>query len=904
DELWDEAESYDLASIYEARFQAYPPYLIYLKFLWERYRHELEEQKEDEGALKLTEFQKDGVWRAERILRKYHGCLIADGVGLGKTFIGGELIRKRIEEQRQKVLLIAPAVLRDGTWAKFQSKYLHFLFETVSFEQFAKDSRLEGNGGNVLKSDPREYSMVVIDEGHAFRNPEAMRSRALKKFLQGNPPKDLVLLSATPVNNSLMDLYYMIMFFARQDAAFAHDGITSLKGRFQTAMKLDPEELSPDVLFDILDLCTVRRTRNFVKKWYKDATVPSPEGPVPIRFPKPELRTIDYRFEDILPELFDRLEETIAPPEGIDPQVTMARYTPDWYKIEPGENLIQQLALSGLIRSGLLKRFESSIYSFRKTLGRMIEAHEKFLDLLDKGYVATAELLSDYDPVEWDTEEFDELIRKYDSTQPATIFRKEDLKRDVENDLRIFKELSDMASLIDDSTDPKLEALTEYLIKIAEQAEREGRYFEEKRDFRKVVIFSTFEDTVDWVEEYLVKAISENPKLQIYAGRIASTSGRDSRNSVSQQDALYGFVPESSEAPDNKREDRFDILISTDVLSEGQNLQQARHLINYDLPWNPMRLVQRHGRLDRIGSKHDKVFAACFFPESRLDDILELEGRIRRKVSQAAASVGVESEVIPGSARAEVNFAETKEEIEKLLQNNPELLENAGEKKHVHSGEDYRRELVKAMETWGKRIKELPYAVGSGIRHHSRSGVAFCAKVGERVFYRFVPDDGSKVESDVLQCLSIIDCNEDTPLSMPDGARDSVYPLWERAREDIYLEWTRLTDPRNLQPKVSKLFQTAADHLRKYPPSEVSLTELDRAVESLQAPWDSRTENVFRQIMKEELPGVELSRRIIQAVDEQGLHPLETPDPLPVISKEYVELVCWMMVRSPSSQIK
>jgi superfamily II DNA/RNA helicase len=200
---------------------------------------------------------------------------------------------------------------------------------------------------------------------------------------------------------------------------------------------------------------------------------------------------------------------------------------------------------------------------------------------------------------------------------------------------------------------------------------------------------------------------------------------------------MYGFAPETTEAPPGEAEDLFDILVTTDVLSEGVNLQQARNIINYDLPWNPMRLVQRHGRIDRIGSPHKDVYIRCFFPDRRLDELLDLESRIRRKLAQAAASVGVEHEVIPGAAISEIVFSETRAEIAKLRREDPNIFVNAGEDPAAHSGEEYRQELRKGLERNGDRITALPWGSGSGFVGGAERGHFFCARVGERLFYAF-----------------------------------------------------------------------------------------------------------------------------------------------------------------------
>src|SRR5207247_7760351 len=186
------------------------------------------------------------------------------------------------------------------------------------------------------------------------------------------------------------------------------------------------------------------------------------------------------------------------------------------------------------------------------------------------------------------------------------------------------------------------------------------------RDKRKVIIFSHFADTVDWVNEHLRTLLATDLRLSVYRGRLAALAGGGVSGAVSLAEAIFGFAPRSSEAPPGRDDDRFDILVTTDILAEGMNLQQCRNLINYDLPWNPMRLVQRHGRIDRIGSAHDRVFLRTIFPHDRLDAMLDLEARILNKLAQAAASIGVGTPPIAGARGSGHVFSDTREEIETL----------------------------------------------------------------------------------------------------------------------------------------------------------------------------------------------------------------------------------------------
>ena len=301
------------------------------------------------------------------------------------------------------------------------------------------------------------------------------------------------------------------------------------------------------------------------------------------------------------------------------------------------------------------------------------------------------------------------------------------------------------------------------------------------------------------------------PRLACYRDRMVSVSSSEPQHRISRRNAVFGFAPRSTRAPDQA--DRFDILITTDVLAEGENLQQCRHIINFDLPWNPMRLVQRNGRINRIGSPHEQVYIRCFFPDRELDDLLALEKRIRAKLAQAAASIGVESEVIPDGAYSDLVFTGTREQIEALRSEDAGLLENNGEQTNAYSGEEYRQELRQGLKDYGTEITGLPWAAGSGFRG-LRKGHFFCAKVGDETFLRFVPADGEELQSDLLGCLRLVTCAQTTQRHVPDDLRAGAYAAWERARAHIHSEWSFSTDPANVQPQVSSLLRRVAQHLR------------------------------------------------------------------------------------------
>lgn len=902
DTLWENAEPFDLAELFDRLMAEFPPYMIYLRTLLALYGQELDQESQEStrpGEIPVTTFQQHGIWRAMRILKEFGGVVIADGVGLGKTFIAGEIIR-RYRENRQRVLLICPAALRDSTWRKFQDRF-DIQIATVSYEQLAGDQYFGGTG-DALGSFVDEYQLVVIDEAHNYRNPDSpARAGVLRRLLMGKR-RDVVLLTATPVNNSLWDLYHILRFFAKQDALLADRGVLSIRERFEDAMREDPFDLNPDLLYPIIDATTVKRTRRFVKKHYENDLIKLPGGrQIPIHFPRPVPSTINYDLDSVLPGFLDEVEAALAPAAG-HPELTLARYQPENY---PVGKLPQDsdLAIVGLIRSGLLKRFESSCYAFGKTLGKMVREHDLFIKALDSGYVVRKELLHELSAASDDDEISELLESSREHSEPAAQFNVDALRRDVLRDRSVLERLRTKAAIVAPDSDPKLAALVDELAAIAEQAEAEAIDRDDQQQKRKVLIFSFFADTVDWIEDYLAVAIDGDDRLKAFRGRVVSVAGEDGRGGISRRDAVWGFAPESAEAPEANSQDadRFDIMLATDVLAEGMNLQQCRNVINYDLPWNPMRLVQRHGRVDRIGSPHDRVFLRTYFPDVQLDRLLNLEGRVRRKLAQAAASVGVEVAPIVDGAERDASFAETRDEIEKLRRNDPELYEAGGTAGAAQTGEEYRQELRRGLSMFGDQLRDLPWKAGSGLAKGSKRGHFFCAQVGERVYLRFVPMsvDGINTEllSEVGTCLRLIECVEATPMVMATDLKQTAHQAWERAREDIHSSWMYETDPANLQPKVSRLNREIAEFLRANQPSDIAQARFEAALDAIEAPCSVREQNMLRGVYGAEFTSMTAcAKAVIIEIERIGLEPFRAPEPLPPIGPDDVRLLCWMAI--------
>ena len=904
DELWDEAEPYDLSELFEEVFWPRTPWEIFLRVLWQLYGDEIQEDAAVDDNLPLTSFQKHGVARALRLIRDTGGAIVADEVGLGKTFIAGELLQI-YRERRQRALLICPAELRDTTWRKFLTRFELFV-ECLSYEELASDIQLrDAQRPNArqekLQRSIDEYQFVVVDEAHNCRNPDApTRAGVLRRLLFGRR-RDLLLLTATPVNNSLWDLYHLIRFFVRQDAHFADRGILSIRKRFEQAMHQDPASLSPDLLYPIIDATTVKRTRQFVKKHYAGDQITGPDNrPTPIVFPTPRALTLRYNLDDLLPGFFDRLEEALDPDD--DECIAFARYTPDTYLLEnvDEEEDARSRALIGLLRSLLLKRFESSIYAFRRTTQKMIDEHGAFLQALDAGSVVTTEFMKEL--AADDEAVLEDLLEATPHRLPAELYDVDRLRAAVERDRAKLAALAAEVADVTPKEDPKLEALTQALNEIARQARRDAIDGVDEAQKRKVLVFSFFEDTVRWIRDFLRREIGARPGLAPYRGRMAAVGGSDDIDEMSRSEAVQGFAPVSMEAPPGRDDDLYDLLLSTDVLAEGVNLQQCRNVINYDMPWNPMRLVQRHGRIDRIGSPHPRVYMRTIFPADRIDRLLNLEQRILNKLAMAAASVGVAAP-IEGAVHGTQVFTETRDEIEKLLREDASLYERGGPAGAAQTGEEYRQTLRKALEENRDGIVDMPWKVGSGMVKGKHRGVFFCAAVGQRTYLRFVlanedwtvsAADGA-ISGEIGTCLRIIECEPTTETWHPDWLHDRVYDFWEAAQAQILAEWELETDPANLQPRVRPLNLRVAELIRKQRFADIPDEKVLRALDVLEAPWPRREEIMLRQWLKEHPDENEAAARVLlEKVLETGLEPVQPPPVLPPIRSDDIELVCWM----------
>jgi len=854
---------------------------VYLRALLELYGEELaEEPAAEPRAVPLASFQRDGYERARRILERHRGVVYADGVGTGKTAIGLAFIEEYALRTGHHALIVCSAQLKREWEGHIHRARLPA--QVISFQELASDEQLAPRARHPkrrLAVGKDAYRLVIVDEAHALRNEDTTWYRAMERLL-GGQPKDAVLLTATPVNNGLWDLYNLVMLFARHDRAFASIGIPSARDLFVRAgaNERDPENLDPDALFPLADAVSVRRDRRFIVEHYPGERFP--DG-TEVRFPEPRPETRRYDLDAAHPGLFD---EVVAAIDSLE----MARYRPSAWLAEPGPEDQAEAQLGGLLQSGLLKRFESCWAACLATVKRMIAAHDAFLAAWDggRGRVPSKATLRDAARSEageagiavWVADELESDAE----ARPAGDYRPE-YGEVVEADRRQLEHIRRRLAELSPEDDPKLAMLRELL---------------ESSSAKKVAVFATYGETIAYLDEHLPARAGGRERVTVIGGQ----SAPDERSAV-----LARFAPRTVVRPDYvPPEGEVDLLLSTDVLSEGQNLQQAQAVISYDMPWNPQRVVQRNGRVIRLLSPHHEVYLTTMLPEpGELEQLLKLEARVRAKIL-AAGIYGMESEVLDGIETELRSYAQRLASGE--LDQAGEIEQDGASDAFV--GEQLRARLARAQEEGElRRVESLPWGIGAVIRppagrFRGRPGVFFGARTrgmpgAERGYryWRFVELEGDDepVRSD-LEILRRIDPEGAEELPTAEGV--DLDGAWRRAASEIVAEHNRRADPRIAQESIGSAQRFALDLLRD--PSVVLPTGADTAAEALSVERSSavrrRLNEIRSQLSEYRLNRNEAAGAVVALVEELGLQPVRLDELPQEITEDDLGVVCWMAV--------
>jgi superfamily II DNA or RNA helicase/HKD family nuclease len=584
----------------------YTPYDIYLKAIYTYFKDDLDvsELPNVRSAVELSEFQDDAVKKARRILAKYDGVLIGDSVGMGKTWIGKKLLEDYAYHQRMKALVICPASLRD-MWEK------ELRSATISAEIITQESLGQIDG----KLDIQDYSdvdVILVDESHNFRNRGSQRYGSLEQIIAANRGRGrsgmrtkVILLTATPINNNIFDLYNQINLFTQNDRGyFAGAGIGDLYRYFQSARQQMRDQQAGIALFNLLEEVVIRRTRPFIRKAYPNATIMGK----PVKWPERKLRTVNYDLEATYEGIYGSIVS------GIE-KLSLATYNLESYKKDQSQRNEweegREEALVGIFKTRYLKRFESSVDAFRISVRRALAFTKTFEDYVlggrvldsrsfqkamqflsredEEDDVTTPSSLADNFDASQEAKEYLESLPPLDTDQ----YNLQRLHKALQNDVEILTEIWHLIKDIAPEKDAKLARLKDLLAN-----ELKGK---------KVLLFTYYKDTARYLYRELGQDKGKKWRKSIGDPTIRRMdSGEPPKE---RQRLIQAFSPISNGKPEiSGTENEVDVMISTDVLSEGQNLQDCGILLNYDLHWNPTRMVQRAGRIDRIGSIHETIF--------------------------------------------------------------------------------------------------------------------------------------------------------------------------------------------------------------------------------------------------------------------------------------------------------
>lgn len=704
-ELWKDKEKFQdvtdkVIENIETVYKENAPAFIYFITLYNIFNEFLEDISEDvlpneatgfKSSViwnKLYNFQRDAALAIINKLEKYNGCILADSVGLGKTFTALAVI-KYYENRNRNVLVLCPKKLNDN-WQTFRSNYKNnpvladrLRYDILFHSDLSRDKGLS-NGLDLERVNWGNYDLIVIDESHNFRNggrfdnddedddfKENRYARLMNKVIRSGVKTKVLMLSATPVNNRFSDLKNQLQLAYEgkaeninsllntgksidgifRDAQTAYSKWAKLPSERRTTEKL-VDSLSYD-FFQLLDAVTIARSRSHIIKYYDTNDI----GKFPKRLPpisrRPKLTDLDdaITFSDIA-KLLEKLNLSIY-----TPSLFIFDSVKDNYGIDfQGEGLTidgREKGIRKLMAINLLKRLESSVNSFRLTLTRIHDFIKDSIAAIDKfqkegyGTIDITEFSEDLDTEDAENDPFVGRKSKINLRDMDYISWRRDLKADLEVLEYLISKLRDITP----QHDAKLQQLVADLKHKFEHPINGSN--------RKVLIFTAFADTANYLYDQLSGRILDDCGLHT-ALITGSTEGKCTLPKLrcTFNDILTYFSPLSKDRdaihPNDTRE--IDVLIATDCISEGQNLQDCDYLINYDIHWNPVRIIQRFGRIDRIGSKNDVIQLVNYWPDMELDEYIKLKGRVESRMKATVITSTGDDNLLSDNEKGDLEY--------------------------------------------------------------------------------------------------------------------------------------------------------------------------------------------------------------------------------------------------------
>ncbi len=812
DKFWNEAVDFktELIRLLDAsRFgtQEYSPYEVYIKSLYELQKDDIKAEEKEEASeeskplskVNLSEFQDDAVRRIFSRLKKYNACIVADAVGLGKTWIAKKVVEEFGFYKRKRFLIVCPAQLRP-MWSA-EVKDLILSESILSQEDLASTDFLK-KAEKTIGGDLSEISLIVVDESHNFRNPLSNRWENLftliSDYIARNGERPYILfLTATPINNTIWDLYWQIMLLTLMDQkVFLKEGITDISKFFKEIDK----EGEPSLLNDLMNEISIRRTRDYIKRNYPDAEIDGKK----IIFPRRVLENVNYQLDRAYQGLYRDISQTISE------KLTMAYYKVLEYKkaekLSKEEEMIlgRMTALEGIFRTLLLKRLESSVEAFRKSIAKHESFLQKFKEYLKSGKLLTKDTFYKYvsNMDEETPEEFTEELGDINLEE----YKKKELFEDIETDISLLNEMGKKVGTIDAEADAKLKELKKRLLGLCEKGQ--------------VVIFTYYADTLD----YIYGNISKDPefskvRIEKISGRIASASKRTE-------------IVESFMKGDIR------ILMSTDVLSEGMNLQKAQNLINYDLHWNPTRMIQRAGRIDRIGSPFNEIYVYNFFPEEELEDLLRLVSVLQNKIRDIDSSIGLDTTVLGEEVNPKVFgvIRRIKEQDETIFDDLEKEVFGGGER-FYQPLKDYLRDKAVA------ELESIPLGIHSGLVRGVK-GIFFYYKYGSDFHFWYLYDVTTKdFMKNKTKILDFISCPPDEGRVIPDFF-EKIYEVNKEIVNDIEASYKEAEQRESVDPSLREI---TSDRSKKFISDIIKEIDLSLDEYLLDFPEDKESEKLWEK---------------------------------------------------------
>jgi superfamily II DNA or RNA helicase len=774
DELWNESQDFDGHLMEELKqswaVQLATPYDIYMKTLYTLIEDRLDGGEDaeilwdDEITRKLADFQKVAVRQAIQMIRDNGGCFVADVVGLGKSYIGAAIVKHFERTEHARPLIICPKTLED-MWIRYNETY-HLNAQVLPMSLLQSDP---DRGVNLLDDVRyRDRDFLLVDESHNFRHHSSQRYEELQRFISTG--RKVCLVTATPRNSRALDLYHQIKLFHPEEKTYLPIDPPDLREYFRLIDKGERR------LEDLLRHVLIRRTRRHILRWYGyvgDSQQPlrelDDEHCTPYLdgrkrayvlvagrhqfFPKRELETLRYSIEETYQGLYQTLRGHLGRPrgEGSDPkpdqELTYARYGLWHYvskakqKQKPYTDLRRAgINLRGLIRTSLFKRFESSVEAFRCSLTRMLHTHQMFLKALAQGFVPAGEDAEALLGRSGQMDEDDLLAALEEVTGQYALqdFDMDTLRSHIQADIELLNKMLSSVSPITPQQDAKLQTFLRRL-----KVQPIGK--------NKCLVFTQYADTAQYIFENL------NPGA--HKQDIDIIFGTDK----SKQRIVGRFSPKSNpELAPRHKEDEIRLLVATDVLAEGLNLQDCSVVLNYDLHWNPVRLIQRFGRIDRIGSEYDTIYGLNFLPETGIDKSLGLTTVLSHRIAEIHESIGEDAAILDKSEHI------NEKAMYAIYQEGKTGPDEDPDEDFIdlNEAEEFFRNLSREAPAELERIRNLRDGIRSAHSASLNGTYVFC-KAGRYSQLFLLGQDGDILSRDVPRVLATIKATPEAPTLSP-----------------------------------------------------------------------------------------------------------------------------------------